>query len=165
MTPLEEEFKRSRRWVLEALKAASKGLSDLLGGEYLGMILFGSWARGDAGGGSDVDVFVLLRSTGGLAVRSEIYDVLSRRLRRAVTLVDMRLNEIQGEDLELNPLLINLIADGVIIEDGQGILEAFIEEGRRLIEEMKLIRYKTPDGKYGWMRRDMKPITQLGSEV
>ncbi|MGC8849136.1 MAG: nucleotidyltransferase family protein [Candidatus Bathyarchaeia archaeon] len=162
MVPLETRFKQSRKWVVEALKEASRRLSRLLGDEYLGMILFGSWARGDAGDGSDVDIFVLLRSMGGLAVRSEVYDVVSRVLGRAVTLVDMRLNELQREDLELNPLLINLVADGVIIEDSQGILKSFIEEGRRLIEETGLIRYRTPDGKYGWMRKDKKPLIQAG---
>jgi predicted nucleotidyltransferase len=152
-----------RERVIDSLKAASRRLSELLGEEYLGMILFGSWARGEAERDSDVDVLVLLRSVGGLTVRSEIYDVIAGRLRRAVTLLDVRLDEIQREDLELNPLLVNLIADGIIIWDSRGILKRFLEEGRALIREMDLIRYKTPDGKYGWKRRDMKPISQAGA--
>ncbi|MEM2122380.1 MAG: nucleotidyltransferase domain-containing protein [Candidatus Bathyarchaeia archaeon] len=143
------------------MRTASRGLSKLLGGEYLGMILFGSWARGEARQDSDVDVFGLLRSMEGLAARSKIYEAIGKRLRRAVTLIDMRLEEIQGEDLELNPLLINLIADGLIIKDTCRILETFIREGRKLIEEMNLTRYRTFDGKYGWRRRDMKPIIQV----
>jgi len=36
------------------------------------MILFGSWARGEAKVDSDIDLFILLRSLKGFEARSEI---------------------------------------------------------------------------------------------
>lgn len=46
MPSLKAQVNIDLEWVVKALKASSKELSKLLGDEFLGMILFGSWARG-----------------------------------------------------------------------------------------------------------------------
>ena len=145
--------------LLKALSEASEEIAKTFGDELVGVALFGSWARGEGSEGSDVDVFVVLRTAKGLAVRSKIYRIIARHVRRAVTLIDMRLAELLNEELELTALLINIIADAVIIYDRDDFLKSFIEKGRRLIKKAGLVRYRTPDGKYGWMRRGGKPIS------
>ena len=81
-----------------------------------------------------------------------------RCLRKPITLISMRLDDLLNEDLELTPLLINLVADAIIIHDEDDVLKSFVKRGRILIEKANLIRYRTPDDKYGWKRRDMKPL-------
>ena len=143
--------------LLSALSAAAKELDELLGEEFVGMALFGSWARGEARPDSDVDVFIVLRSLKGMEARSRIYKVIARRVRRGLTLIDMRLEELKGT-VELTPLFINIVADAIVIWDKEGLLHSFIEKGRELIKKAGLVRYKTPDGKYGWKRRDGQPL-------
>ena len=150
------------RMVLEglvaALSEACEDLRELLGEEFIGLALFGSWARGEAGEKSDVDVFVVLRSLRGMDIRSMIYRTIARRVKRALTLVDVRLDEITGDDVVLTPLLINVVADAVVIWDRGGVLRKFVEKGRALIRKAGLVRYRTPDGKYGWKREDNRPL-------
>jgi uncharacterized protein len=42
------------------LERLDRGLKDLYGGRYRGLILYGSYARGEADEGSDVDLLLLL---------------------------------------------------------------------------------------------------------
>lgn len=144
--------------LLRRLTEASDELTSSLGDEFIGLMLFGSWARGEAKADSDVDLLIVLRSMGGMDTRSRIYKTLSKHVRRPITLIDMRLERLLDEELELTPLLINVLADGIIVRDDEGYLRDFLERGRRLLEEAELVRYRTPDGKYGWRRRDGKPI-------
>jgi predicted nucleotidyltransferase len=46
--------------LLQALRALDDGLRQLYGARYHGLILYGSYARGDAHDGSDVDLLALL---------------------------------------------------------------------------------------------------------
>ena len=143
--------------VIDRLKEASRHLERELGEEFIGLILFGSFARGEADKHSDVDVYVVLKTLRGMKVRARIYKILSKYLNRDITLIDSRLEDIR-DDITVTPLLINIFADGIIIHDRDGILHRFISKGRELIEKAELIRYRTPDGKYGWRRRDGKPL-------
>ena len=144
--------------IIAALSEACEELSRLLGEEFVGLALFGSWARGEAGEKGDVDVFVALRSLRGMDIRSMVYRTIARRVKRALTLVDMRLDEITSDDAVLTPLLINVVADAVVVWDPSGVLHEFVEKGRELIKKAGLVRYKTPDGKYGWKREDGRPL-------
>ena len=82
------------RELLKGLSEAAEELSNVLGEEFVGMALFGSHARSEARPDSDVDVLVILRSVKGMEVRSKIYNTVSRHVRRAVTLVDLRLSDV-----------------------------------------------------------------------
>jgi len=147
--------------LLKALSEASNDLALLFGERFVGLALFGSWARGEAREDSDVDVFVVLRDAGGMAVRSKVYSVIARRVRKPLTLVDIRLKDLLRDDLELTPLLVNVVADAIVIHDEGDILKSFVRKGRQLIRKAGLIRYRTPDGKYGWMRSDRKPLSTV----
>jgi len=144
--------------ILRKLNGASEELSEVLGDEFVSMALFGSWARREAGPDSDVDVLVVLRSIKGMEVRSKIYSIIAKHVKRAVTLVDLRLSEVSGREVELTPLLLNILSDAVIIRDEEDTLKALIEKCKKLIRRANLVRYRTPDGKYGWKRADGKRL-------
>lgn len=147
--------------ITQRLEESARDLERLLGEEFLGLMLFGSWARGEAREDSDVDVFVVLKSLRGVKSRSAIYSVLSSRVGRAVTLIDVRADELFREELELTPLLLNILVDGIVIHDKTGKLGELASKARQLVEDAGLVRYRTPDGKYGWRRRDDKPLVVL----
>jgi predicted nucleotidyltransferase len=136
-------------------------LEKLLGDEFLGLMLFGSWARGEARNYSDVDVLIVLRSLRGFEVRSSIYNVLAKCVKRAVTLIDVRADELFKGELELTPLLLNILVDGIVIYDKTGKLSELTSKVRRFVNSIGLIKYRTPDGKYGWKRLDGKPLIPL----
>jgi UTP:GlnB (protein PII) uridylyltransferase len=48
--------------IIQRLSVCACDLEKLLGDEFLGLMLFGSWARGEARNYSDVDVLIVLRS-------------------------------------------------------------------------------------------------------
>jgi len=144
--------------LVEMLRKASIDLKRVFGDRFVGLMLFGSYARGEASEGSDVDVLVVLRGLRGFRVRSEIYKVISEHVGKPLTLIDLSLEELLRDDLEVTPLLLNALYDGIIIYDETGILEKLKGKVLELISKAQLVRYKTPDGKYGWKRVDGKPL-------
>ncbi|MCI4457638.1 MAG: nucleotidyltransferase domain-containing protein [Desulfurococcaceae archaeon] len=144
--------------LVEKLRECSNILKNFLKEEFLGMILFGSWARGEAKVDSDIDLFILLRSLKGFEARSEIYKVLARCIKRPVTLIDVRFDELFRESINLTPLLLNILYDGVVIYDETGLLTKLVAKTREFVRSTGLVRYKTKDGKYGWERSDKKPL-------
>lgn len=147
-----------RELIIQKLKECTSDLERLLGEEFLGLVLFGSWARDEAKEDSDVDIFVVLKSLKGIEIRLAIYKVVSGCLRRAVTLIDARADELFREELELTPLLLNILVDGIVIYDKTGRVSELSSKARQFVESLGLIKYRTPDGKYGWKRADGKPL-------
>jgi predicted nucleotidyltransferase len=147
--------------IVQRLRECAVELEKTLGDEFLGLVLFGSWARGEAREDSDVDVLVVLKSLRGVEARAAVYRVVSRSVGRAVTLVDARAGELFKEELELTPLLLNILVDGVVVYDRTGKLAELAAKARQLVEAEGLVRYRTPDGKYGWKRLDGKPLVPL----
>lgn len=143
--------------IVAGLERACGELGRAFGGGFVGLALFGSWARGEAREDSDVDVLLVLRGLGGLEVRVSAYRVLAEHVGRAVTLVDVRLEELGRP---ITPLMLNIAADAVVICDEAGEVSKALERVRRFIEEAGLVRYRTPDGKYGWRRADGRPLAE-----
>jgi len=144
--------------IIKRLKSASKNLEEAFGEAYVGLLLFGSYARGEASDRSDVDVLVVMRGLKGLKVRGDVYGILAKHVGRPLTLIDVDLADISRDDLEVTPLLLNALYDGVIVYDGFGVLERLKLKTIELIRKANLVRYRTPDGKYGWKRANGKPI-------
>jgi predicted nucleotidyltransferase len=147
---------------VKILKKSSEELANVFKDEFIGLILFGSWARGEAKADSDIDLLIVFKSLKGFDIRAIAYSIIAKQVKMPLTLVDIRLSELVSNDYELTPLMLNILYDGIIIWDKYGLLKDFVEKGRRLIEKMKLVRYKTQDGKYGWKRIDEKPIALCG---
>ncbi len=144
--------------LIRRLEEASEDLKRVIGEAFAGLLLFGSYARGEASKGSDVDVLVVMRGLRDLRVRGDVYSVLARHVGRPLTLVDVNLADLSREDLEVTPLLLNALYDGIIVYDESGILKKLKSKIYELVKRAGLVRYKTPDGKYGWKRFDDKPI-------
>ncbi|MEM1546499.1 MAG: hypothetical protein QXY40_04970 [Candidatus Methanomethylicia archaeon] len=89
----------------------------------------------------DVDVFIMFNTLKGIDVRTEAYSIIANHVGRALTIVDARLNELHGE---LTPLAINIASDEIIVYGKLGEVERFIDHVRKVIDELKLIRYRTP---------------------
>jgi len=144
--------------LVKELCRASEELKSVFGEGFAGLLLFGSYARGEARRDSDVDILVVLRGLRGMKVRSRIYRVLARHVGLPLTLIDVNLNDLTREDLVVTPLLLNALYDGVIMYDETGVLAELKSKVGELIRKAKLVRYRTRDGKYGWKRRDDKPL-------
>jgi len=142
--------------VIASLRGACVDLGREFGDEFLGLMLFGSWARGEAREDSDVDVLVLFSNlTGNFDVRARVYGVIKRHINRDITLVIMRRADIHGR---WSSLAINIAWDGVVICDKLGELAWFKATVADFIRREGLVRYRTRDGKYGWERADGKPL-------
>ena len=143
----------------EIITSLSRSCVDLergFGNEFLGLMLFGSWARGEAREDSDVDVLVLFNNLViNLDVRARVYGLIRKYVNRDVTLVIMRRGDIHGR---WSSLAINIAWDGVVICDRQGELRWFKEAVVEFVRRENLVRYRTRDGKYGWERADGKPL-------
>ncbi|RLE91547.1 MAG: nucleotidyltransferase domain-containing protein [Thermoprotei archaeon] len=148
----------SLKELVNRLQQASKDLKKALGDRFVGLMLFGSYARGEASKESDVDVLVVLHGLKGFKARSEIYSILAEQVKKPITLIDVELEEVSKKDLEVTPLLINILYDGLIIYDELGILRKLKDNVFKLVKKAQLVRYRTPNGKYGWKRANEKPL-------
>jgi len=92
--------------IIASLGRSCADLEGELDGEFLGLMLFGSWARGEAREDGDVDVLVLFDGLAGdLDVRARAYGIIRRYVDRDVTLITMRREDIHGR---WTPLAINI---------------------------------------------------------
>ncbi len=87
-----------------------------------------------------------------------MYSILAECVGRPLTLIDMRASELFRDELELTPLLLNILVDGVVVYDKTSRLHELVVKVREFVEMPGLTRYRAPDGKYGWKRRDNKPL-------
>jgi len=83
---------------------------------------------------------------------------LAKHVGKPLTLVQADLSDLVRGDLEITPLLLNALYDGIVIYDELGVLRGLQSMVAELVKKAGLERYRTPDGKYGWKRSDGKPI-------
>jgi len=137
------------------------------GDDLVAVVLFGSLARGEADERSDIDLLVVLRRLPRRPVerRRLVYLALApirKKYRRDTTVIEME----EGEVGRVTPLILNVASDGVVLYDREGKLTEFLDKVRRRVEEVGLIRYRTPDGKYGWkLREPLRPGGKFEIEV
>ncbi|MCC6003986.1 MAG: nucleotidyltransferase domain-containing protein [Thermofilum sp.] len=137
---------------MEDLKLSAEACENLvreLGDRVVAVALFGSRARREASERSDFDFFVVVRNFNDRDRRFRIYHCLHSVVRRDVTVIDVDEGELFREDLEINPLLLNILWDSVILYDPTGRLRELSERVRNAVKG-RLERYRTKDGKYGW---------------
>ena len=128
------------------------------------VILFGSLARGEAGGESDIDLFVITRGLEDIPryrrtlMAYEVLSGLSRAFGRPITIVDMEMGDFLALR-SIRPLMLDIIWDGILLLDKTGGLVA--ERLRRLKEGIRKsgLRRHRVGGCWAW--RLPKPLEKV----
>lgn len=119
------------------------------------VLLFGSVARGEARGDSDVDLLVLHEGLGiedPVARRRYVYELVWRAVGwefEALTVLEMELGDFLRPKT-ITPLLLDIYWDAVVVLDRTGSLEEFLSRVRRRIAESGLVRRREGRG-YCWV--------------
>ena len=88
-------------------------LRSIYGERFLGLVLFGSYARGTAAPGSDIDIVLLLRDCEGVRERRHYFAAiadLSLRYDIVISVVPMGIDEYRSGK---TPFLLNVRKEGV----------------------------------------------------
>lgn len=152
------------------LKRLLKLLKEVLGERLLGLVLFGSIARGEAGKESDVDLLVLF-SGDRIAVQKEFVKAVLR-LRRTEEHGEMAregylrvpfLVFMDVARLKTHPwILLDIVDHGIILLDKGKILRTEFKQIKRRLRELGSRKVLLKDGTWYW---DLKPDWQPGEVI
>jgi len=136
----------------EAIKELTEKYSD----KIVAVGVFGSYARGELTERSDVDILVIVKNwKKSLKRRFKIYDILFKHIKRDITLIDIDLEDaealLKGE-LQLTSSMLNILYDCIVLYDPEGLLSKLINETKKLVDRLRLKRYKIGRS-YGWVIR------------
>ena len=145
-SPLAEEF------VSESLK--------FLGDDLLGIVLYGSIARGEANENSDMDVLLVARDLpGSFATRVEYLYPMKRSCRDAqielwrekAIYCSIQIYPLLPDELEVfRPLFLDITTDGKVLFDRVGLMEEKLEEWRRKLSEVRARKVVLPNRSWYW---------------
>lgn len=131
--------------------------------DIIASVLFGSWARGEAKEGSDIDLLIVSDNVHRKRQKRS-QDILRIKKELALPLPLDILLVTQEECLENfrshNPLFLDIACDGIILFDPKGFLRTLFEETRAYIQEKGLVRL--PDGwRFPARYREATPLSQV----
>ena len=138
-------------------------LAQRFGDRLVTVVLFGSWARGEARPVSDIDLLVVIR--GLPRNRWERYSGF-REMAREVSndfaeMVSLVLATPE-EAAHVKPYYLGMLSGHEILYDRDGFFAGVLERLRRRLAELGSRRYVDPDGYEYW---DLKPDWKLGDVV
>jgi len=142
-----------RRGCDELLLSIQKKLK----GQLRALVLYGSSARGEIKEGSDIDLYIIADGLPDDRVERSLY--LARLVaecgfERKISLRGKRPEELN----DILPLYLDIAEDGLILYDPDMLARLFFQKVKKAREEKGLVRYRTPDGYYGWAPlRPLKP--------
>lgn len=121
--------------IMEALKRAIH----LMGANILGVVAFGSWARGEMTEGSDIDLLIVVKT------EVEIDRMLYRRWDRsplewAGHSIEPHFVHLPVDGARITGLWAEVALDGIVLFDGDLALSRRLGEIRRRIASGELIR-------------------------
>lgn len=112
--------------------------SQPLASAIVGMILYGSWARGEATEASDIDVLMVMEPT--VPIRRALYTAVD-----AIQGIDPRISlflaHLPAEDVQPGDLWLDISLDGVILADTHGRIANTMDRIRQWIASGKVIRH------------------------
>jgi hypothetical protein len=124
-------------YLMDLAKRYAAEAIERLGDQIVSIALYGSVARGEAGPGSDIDLFVVLTSAppGMLnrrrlldPVRESLTPELSRLWREDIYVDFIEVIRTRSEAEKFHPLYLDMSQDAVLLYDGDGFLEGVLAE-------------------------------------
>jgi len=126
-------------------------LREHLGSDLVGIVLYGSWARGTARPDSDVDLFVVVHN-----LPQSRFDRAVHVHRAVIGRFDQRMSILAKEPAEFErffpSLYLDIGLDGIILYDSQGYIRRMLARIREIIREAGLYR-TCRDGELMWLWR------------
>jgi predicted nucleotidyltransferase len=136
----------------ETIDEAVQALRDLLGDDLLAVVLYGSWSRGDARPGSDVDLFVIAQN-----LPQHRFD-RARYLHRAVAeRCPLPVSRLAKDPAQFEGHFPSLYVDiglvGIVVYDINGYVAQKLGRIRQLIKEAGLYRVHRERELMWWFKR------------
>jgi len=101
-----------REELFEILREVKERLREILGDDLVEVILFGSYARGEAREDSDVDVLVVVRRRLTLEEYNRLSEITEKYVLEKGLVVSLIVYPI-SPGMEHNPLIQNVYAEGI----------------------------------------------------
>lgn len=133
-------------------------LTTRFGKDLVSVVVFGSFARGEAKEGSDLDLLIVLKELPREVDRLRLSASVSSLLKppigfpRIVSPLIMTMEEIKRHP----PILLDMIDDSLILYDEDGFMRKVLKELKRRLEEMGAKKVKVGDGWYWVLKQDVK---------
>ncbi len=130
----------------EAIRIMTEALRKRLGEDLISVILFGSFARGDAGGTSDIDLLIVGANMpqsrlDRIALFNEAEKSIEDELKKieekyGMTIYFSPVIKSVEEAEKFTPLYLDLVEDAEILYDKNDFMKNIIEELRRRLKEL-----------------------------
>lgn len=153
-------------WANEYVELLRDRFKNLKGSCIRAVLVFGSRARGEAEGKSDLDLLILHEGCGvedPVLRRRYLYSLIREVIDGVfedITVIDMMLKHFL-KPVEINSLLLNIYWDAIVVYDETDILQEFLIHVRESITKCGLKRVKNGKAYYWILPEPMKKVEIL----
>jgi hypothetical protein len=134
------------------LDEATKALMELLDDDLIAVVLYGSWARGEARPGSDVDLLVIAQNLPEHRFdRSRfLHQVVVGRCPLPVSILAKEPAQLESH---FASLYLDIALDGIVLYDTEDYIAPKLDRIRQIIEEAGLYRTRREGELMWWFKR------------